>query len=374
MRLIMWTTFGLLSTLNLNGQDITGDWQGKLKVGATEFRMVVSFAKDDRAAGGWRATQLRPDLGSDSASTDLVSLTNSNLTVKFDEFDSRYEGKLSADGNQLTGRWTDGQSRPLNLRRAAPDTSWRQDRTAHRVQFVTVADNIKLEVLDWGGIGRDLILLAGQGNSAHGFDQLAPKLAAKYHVYGITRRGYGASSKPPLSKENYAANQLGDDVLVVMDALRIERPPVLVGHSLGGEELSSIGSRQPKRVSGLIYLDAGYAYAYNNSALGSTSGPRQAPTQTVEQAIRAGMQKYSRIDVPILAIYALPHERGIDDPAARAAADANDLKFQGAQAKAFEEGLPSARVVRLAHASHYVFLSNEDEVLREMGAFIEKLP
>lgn len=164
MRLIMWTTFGLLSTLNLNGQDITGDWQGKLKVGATEFRMVVSFAKDDRAAGGWRATQLRPDLGSDSASTDLVSLTNSNLTVKFDEFDSRYEGKLSADGNQLTGRWTDGQSRPLNLRRAAPDTSWRQDRTAHRVQFVTVADNINLEVLDWGGIRRDLILLAGQGN------------------------------------------------------------------------------------------------------------------------------------------------------------------------------------------------------------------
>jgi non-heme chloroperoxidase len=32
---------------------------------------------------------------------------------------------------------------------------------------------------------------------------------------------------------------------------------VLVGHSLAGEELSSIGSRYPERVAGLIYLDGG---------------------------------------------------------------------------------------------------------------------
>ena len=40
-----------------------------------------------------------------------------------------------------------------------------------------------------------------------------------------------------------------------MKALHIERP-VLAGHSLAGQELSSIGSRFPKKVSGLIYLDA----------------------------------------------------------------------------------------------------------------------
>ena len=36
----------------------------------------------------------------------------------------------------------------------------------------------------------------------------------------------------------------------------------VAGHSLGGEELSSIGSRYPEKVSGLIYLDAGYSYAF----------------------------------------------------------------------------------------------------------------
>jgi pimeloyl-ACP methyl ester carboxylesterase len=49
-------------------------------------------------------------------------------------------------------------------------------------------------VLDWGGSGQPLVLLTGLGDNAHVFDKFAPKLTASYHVYGITRRGYGASS------------------------------------------------------------------------------------------------------------------------------------------------------------------------------------
>jgi pimeloyl-ACP methyl ester carboxylesterase len=47
--------------------------------------------------------------------------------------------------------------------------------------------------------------------------------------------------------------------------------------------------------------------------------------------------------------------------------------FTERQAKAIEDGLPSARVVRLPGANHYVFLSNEDDVLREMRAFLGRL-
>jgi hypothetical protein len=94
---------------------------------------------------------------------------------------------------------------------------------------------------------------------------------------------------------------------------------------------------------------------------------------TVQDAMQADWQKYTRIDVPILAIYALPHERRIADPAKRAEADERDLAFQGAQAKAFEKGLPSARVIWLAHADHYVFRSNEADVLQEMNALIAAL-
>jgi non-heme chloroperoxidase len=305
------------------------------------------------------------------------------------------------------------------------------DSTAHTVQFVSVENDVKLEVLDWGGSGRPVVLLTGQGNNAHVYDKFAPKLTATCHVYGITRRGYGVSSHPEPTSANYAADRLGDDVLAVIDALKLNRP-VLVGHSLGGEELSSVGSRHPENVAGLIYLDAAYGYAYYDRSRGDliidvnvlqrelvqlrpgnitkesnsvihdlleTDLPalekdlrrlqetttRQSPAlpnaqrsiPPIEQAVLSGMQKYTDIRVPILAIYALPHDfRDLlkDDAAGRAAAEARDMVSTGAQAKAFEDGIPSARVVRLPHANHYVFRSNEADVLREINEFVGKLP
>jgi hypothetical protein len=68
----------------------------------------------------------------------------------------------------------------------------------------------------------------------HRFDSFAPRFTGRHHVYGITRRGFGASSKPTPANGNYSADHLGDDVLAVMKALHIERP-VLVGHSLAGQ-------------------------------------------------------------------------------------------------------------------------------------------
>ena len=140
---------------------------------------------------------------------------------------------------------------------------WR-DPSPHTVRFVSVDSNVQLEVLDWGGSGRPLVLLAGLGNTAHIFDEFAPKLTTAYHVFGITRRGFGASSSPP---SGYSADRLADDVLEVLNSLKIERP-VLVGHSIAGEELSSVATRLPERISGLIYLDAAYAPAYYDHTRG----------------------------------------------------------------------------------------------------------
>jgi pimeloyl-ACP methyl ester carboxylesterase len=132
------------------------------------------------------------------------------------------------------------------------------------VQQVQVEDGVKLEVADWGGTGRTLILLGGLGATYHEFDGLAPKLAAKYRVLGITRRGFGGSSVPATG---YSSDRLGDDVIAVIDALKLVRP-VLVGHSMAGEELSSVGSRHPEKVAGLVYVEAAYAYAFYDPSVG----------------------------------------------------------------------------------------------------------
>jgi len=66
-------------------------------------------------------------------------------------------------------------------------------------------------------------------------------LTPEFHVYGIPRRGYGMSSAPD---SEYSADRLGDGVLAVLDSLKLDRP--ILGHFLGGEELSSVGSRHPE--------------------------------------------------------------------------------------------------------------------------------
>jgi pimeloyl-ACP methyl ester carboxylesterase len=309
----------------------------------------------------------------------------------------------------------------------------------YTVQFVTVENDVKLEVVDWGGSGRPLVFLGALGADAHAFDNVAPKLTPKYHVYGLTRRGFGASSSPA---SGYSSERLGDDVLTVIDSLKLDRP-VLVGHSMAGSELSSVGSRHPEKIAGLIYLEAGYSYAYYDESSGDTmnlildsiemrkkleqllpgggrpdqkrlteellsgvaqlekelrdrqtllkgmpeppEGAAQQPRPAVPVPIKGifgGLRKYRMLPVPILAIYAVPHalndlgdgEALAKDPAAAAKVEAEDIARSGTQANAFEKGVPSAHVVRLAHASHVIFESNEADVLREMNTFLGSLP
>jgi len=97
------------------------------------------------------------------------------------------------------------------------------DPSKHRVQFITVEEGVQLEVLDWGGSGPPVVLLAGLGFTAHVFDGFAEKLTDSYHVYGITRRGYGSSSRP---ESGYTEVRLAEDDLKVFEALNIMRPVV----------------------------------------------------------------------------------------------------------------------------------------------------
>jgi non-heme chloroperoxidase len=92
-------------------------------------------------------------------------------------------------------------------------------------------------------------------------------------------------------------------------------------------------------------------------------------------AILEGEQKFTAIHAPVLLIYAAPHSGypPVKDPAMRVSAEARDEANADAQTKAFKIAVSQARVVMLPHANHYVFQSNEADVLREIDAFIAGL-
>jgi non-heme chloroperoxidase len=422
----------------IHAQDIAGNWQGTIKPPQGKpLRMVLRVIHGDSGAFKAKIYSIDQDFTGDWV--DSITVHDSAVKFGVGMLQLSYEGKLSPDGKTITGTWTQGSGTPFTFRKVTQAAAWHlpADPSPHTVQFVTVEPEVKLEVLDWGGSGRPLVFLASLGDTAHEFDQFAPKFTGKYHVYGITRRGFGESSDPTPNNDNYSSDQLGDDVLAVIAALHLDKP-VLVGHSIAGEELSSIGSRHPEKVSGLIYLECSGSHSFYDRAHGDLqldmidvrnkieqllpgggdpSGPTQ-PTEAVlaslpqlekelqdqvklQQAVAppianpslpqdphpttasavaaivSGEHKYTDIKIPCLAFFAVPHDlsRAFPGDAARhAAVVAADLDRQTRLANAFEAGVPSAKVIRLPNANHYIFRSNEAEVFRAMNDFLDKLP
>ena len=105
------------------------------------------------------------------------------------------------------------------------------DTAPHKSPMIQVAQGAELEVLDFGGRGDVVVLLAGLGNSAHVFDEFALGLIDAHHVVAITRRGYGASSAQTSGYD--VATRAADD-LAVLDAIHVDRA-TFVGHSIAGD-------------------------------------------------------------------------------------------------------------------------------------------
>jgi pimeloyl-ACP methyl ester carboxylesterase len=216
------------------------------------------------------------------------------------------------------------------------------------------------------------------------------------------------------------------------NALKLERP-VLIGHSIAGEELSSLAARHPSRAGGLVYLDAvgdrtvplppmpsvsfgrpsgsdlrsiDALRAWEKTTMGMTF-PESELRQTraigadgsvggflvpgfVSRAVSAGVKKpdYARLRIRALSHQSMP-PASVGE--ARASKTFNPAMFPGASdsalnelfsairdvtranTTAFERGLEGSRNVELIGASHHNFLSHPDDVFREFRAFIASL-
>jgi pimeloyl-ACP methyl ester carboxylesterase len=117
-------------------------------------------------------------------------------------------------------------------------------------------NGVRLQYLDWGGKGPALILAHGLADNPHCFDDLAPALTDQFHVFAYARRGSGGSQV----KGPYDNATLAEDLRGLMDALRIETAH-LAGHSAGGNDITAMAARYPRRVGRIVYLDSGYDFA-----------------------------------------------------------------------------------------------------------------
>ena len=144
--------------------------------------------------------------------------------------------------------------------------------------------------------------------------------------------------------------------------------------------LASFGALQQAclRSLGFTYPEGELRQQYSTTPEGRVGKQRDFPGDAV---MLQGTKKYTDIPVPALVIFAIPHRLGkwVDDstdPKVRGAAkaySAAEVVLTTRQAKVFEDGVPTAHVVRLRGADHYVYLSNEADVLHEMNSFLSTL-
>ncbi len=114
-------------------QNIVGDWQGTLKAGPTELRLVLHVVKGDD--GGFKATLDSVDQGANGIPVTTVSLKDSNLNFTVAAVRGFYEGKVNPDGMIIDGTWSqNGASLPLVLKRVKNVAELQQRRPQNPVK------------------------------------------------------------------------------------------------------------------------------------------------------------------------------------------------------------------------------------------------
>jgi len=114
----------LLPSALFGQQSIKGTWQGAIKPpqGPKELRVVFKITTND--ADAFQGVLYSIDQGGQPINMGTVTQQGSTVKMAIPIIQGSFEGKLSADGNSITGTWTQIIPSPLTLARATPETAW----------------------------------------------------------------------------------------------------------------------------------------------------------------------------------------------------------------------------------------------------------
>ena len=279
-----------------------------------------------------------------------------------------------------------------------------------------------------------ILLLPGLGATAHSYDELAPLLAKKHRVVAMTRRGAGDSSRPDFGFET---PRLAQDVLQVLDAMGLEKVLLaghsIAGDELtwlGGkhpERFSGLvyldaaydRSGDPRAPAALrlrelgrllppeppippqallnfeamtkLLLERGHNrlpegeliafHRMNDPYLAGTPGIDGRTQQAISAAIQA--PDYAAVKIPALAIYAIedpnrplppwydPNDRQLIATLTERTRISDAIKRESIEL--FKHNVERGQVLELQNATHYIFQSNQQEVLDAIEKFVADL-
>jgi pimeloyl-ACP methyl ester carboxylesterase len=108
-------------------------------------------------------------------------------------------------------------------------------------------DGLTLSYLDSGGAGPLIVTLHAMWMEARSFEPFAQALP-KWRVVSLDQRGHGLSDH----STDYSRKAFVGDIRALLDHLKVTKPVVLVGNSLGGSNAFIFAAKHPKRVRALV--------------------------------------------------------------------------------------------------------------------------
>lgn len=111
---------------------------------------------------------------------------------------------------------------------------------------------VKINYLDYGPASAEpLVMLHGGAWCWQEYLSLIPSLSRRWHVYALDLRGNGGSGWTP---GRYRLEDFTEDAVAFVRQL--DKPAVLVGHSLGGAVALMAAARCPEKVKAIVIEDA----------------------------------------------------------------------------------------------------------------------
>jgi pimeloyl-ACP methyl ester carboxylesterase len=119
---------------------------------------------------------------------------------------------------------------------------------------VALPDGRRLRAVTAGeGDGPLVVFEAGMSAPAASWAHTQREISARTRTLSYDRAGYGGSDPDPRDR---TLERITDDLTGLLDGVGETRPVVLVGHSWGGPVIRLFAERHPRRVAGLVFVDA----------------------------------------------------------------------------------------------------------------------
>ena len=273
MKKLILTSFTALVCLTGFGQDITGQWNGILKVQGIQLRVVFNISK---TGNGYSSTMDSPDQGAKGIPVTSTTFENSTLKLSVSNASIEYEGVLK-DSN-ITGTFKQaGQSFPLNLSKAIvakeklvrpqepvkPYSYYEEDvKFENKTAGITLAGTLTLPKKD--GVFPAVVLITGSGPQNRDEELLGHKpflVLADYltkNGFAVLRfddRGTAASTgdfKTATTADFATDAEAG--VKYLQTRKEINKKKIgLIGHSEGGTIAPMVASRS-KDIAFIVLL------------------------------------------------------------------------------------------------------------------------